>query len=61
MTVDSACRVFCYKLVNQITKTINAETISSVGASFFATLFAMFAGMTALLRRREDNELSFAF
>jgi hypothetical protein len=42
-------------------KTINAETISSVGASFFAALFAMFAGMTALLRGRKDNELSFAF
>ena len=61
MIVNSACRVFCCKLVNQITKQINAETINSVGASFFAALFTMFAGMAASLRRRKDSELSFAF
>jgi hypothetical protein len=50
---------FLLQTRQQTTKKTNAE-LSSVKTAFFAAIVALFAGMTAFLRRRED-ELSFAF
>lgn len=60
MIVKGACRAFLLSTRKINDKKTNAEFNTAV-ATFFASLFAMIAGLFAPLRRREDDYSSLSF